>query len=192
MQRSQRTSLTLRARRSQRRNRIPGSSPAAVPPSVPFTTVSTGLQRTTTDNAKASSTCTVFSRRRSPTWPIWLGSRGSVGRGLHRPCRARPADRSLVAEDRSAAGVRDRTEPDLGPCWVRGAPGPHGHERSPTVTSSEEKQQVGRLTAQAARTTPASGSDCGTEGRWRRSLSLQPGPSTVDVAASPPTERPRP
>jgi hypothetical protein len=31
--------------------------------------------------------------------------------GLDRPCRARPADRSLVAEDRSAGGVRDRTGP---------------------------------------------------------------------------------
>ena len=40
-----------------------------------------------------------------------LGSRGSLGQGLHRPCRARPADRSLAAEDRSAGGVRDRTEP---------------------------------------------------------------------------------
>src|SRR4029453_19458011 len=37
------------------------------------------------------------------------------GHGLDRPCRARPADRSLVAEDRSAGGVRDRTGP--------GAPG---------------------------------------------------------------------
>jgi hypothetical protein len=33
------------------------------------------------------------------------------GRGLYRPCRARPADRSLVAEDRSAAGIRDQTGP---------------------------------------------------------------------------------
>jgi len=31
--------------------------------------------------------------------------------GFDRPCRARPADRSLVAEDRSARGVRDRTGP---------------------------------------------------------------------------------
>jgi hypothetical protein len=31
--------------------------------------------------------------------------------GLDRPCRARPADRSLVAEDRSAGGVRDQTGP---------------------------------------------------------------------------------
>jgi hypothetical protein len=33
-------------------------------------------------------------------------------RRQHRPCRARPADRSLVAEDRSAGGVRDRTGPE--------------------------------------------------------------------------------
>jgi hypothetical protein len=33
------------------------------------------------------------------------------GRWQDRPCRARPADRSLVAEDRSAEGVRDRTGP---------------------------------------------------------------------------------
>jgi hypothetical protein len=33
------------------------------------------------------------------------------GRGYNRPCRARPADRSLVAEDRSAGGVRDQTGP---------------------------------------------------------------------------------
>src|SRR4051794_23486368 len=41
-----------------------------------------------------------------------LANGTSVGRGLHRPCRARPADRSLVAEDRSAAGVRDQTRPE--------------------------------------------------------------------------------
>jgi hypothetical protein len=34
------------------------------------------------------------------------------GQDLYRPCRARPADRSLVAEDRSAGGVRDRTGPE--------------------------------------------------------------------------------
>jgi hypothetical protein len=32
--------------------------------------------------------------------------------GKDRPCRARPADRSLVAEDRSAEGVRDQTGPE--------------------------------------------------------------------------------
>jgi hypothetical protein len=52
----------------------------------------------------------------------WPGPRlGTIGRSqvagcptrrLHRPCRARPADRSLVAEDRSAAGVRDHTGPE--------------------------------------------------------------------------------
>src|SRR5215211_7421548 len=49
-----------------------GFIPGGRATSVPFTTGSTGPQRTTTDNAKASSTCTAFSRRRSPTWPIWL------------------------------------------------------------------------------------------------------------------------
>jgi hypothetical protein len=43
-------------------------------------------------------------------------------RRLHRPCRARPADRSLVAKDRSAAGVRDRTGPEpAGTVGTRGA-----------------------------------------------------------------------
>jgi hypothetical protein len=46
------------------------------------------------------------------------GSRSDVsgwharGQGFDRPCRARPADRSLVAEDRSAEGVRDQTGPE--------------------------------------------------------------------------------
>jgi hypothetical protein len=37
---------------------------------------------------------------------------GCATRRLHRPCRARPADRSLVAEARSAGGVRDQTGPE--------------------------------------------------------------------------------
>jgi hypothetical protein len=36
---------------------------------------------------------------------------GVGGAGLDRPCRARPADRSLVAEDQSAGGVHDQTGP---------------------------------------------------------------------------------
>jgi pimeloyl-ACP methyl ester carboxylesterase len=35
-----------------------------------------------------------------------------VVEALYRPCRARPADRSLVAEYRSAGGVRDQTGPE--------------------------------------------------------------------------------
>jgi hypothetical protein len=41
-----------------------------------------------------------------------LQSGGRPRPGLHRTRRARPADRSLVAEDRSAEGVRDRTGPE--------------------------------------------------------------------------------
>jgi hypothetical protein len=57
------------------------------------------------------------------------GSRGAAspytackGQGQYRPCRARPADRSLVAEDRSAAGVRDPTGPEELPRRIRGLP----------------------------------------------------------------------
>jgi hypothetical protein len=80
----------------------------------------------------------------------------------------RPIDRFLVAEDRSAGGVRDRTGPEpFGPRWVRGAPGPQGHEWSPTVTAGSEEPQIAQPPAQAARMTPASGSDCGPEGQER-------------------------
>jgi site-specific DNA recombinase len=41
---------------------------------------------------------------------------GMQGSRLYRPCRARPADRSLAAEDRSAEGVRDRTGPEPRAC----------------------------------------------------------------------------
>jgi hypothetical protein len=40
---------------------------------------------------------------------VWSARSDSLGR--HRPCRARPADRSRVAEDRSAEGVRGQTGP---------------------------------------------------------------------------------
>jgi hypothetical protein len=85
--------------------------------------------------------------------------------GRHWPCRARPADRFLGAEDRSAGGVRDQTGPSLGPYWVRGAPAPQGHERSPTVTSRHEEPQVDGSLTHAARTTPSGDSDCGPEGQ---------------------------
>jgi hypothetical protein len=70
------------------------------------------LERTPTDNATVAVTCAV---RRLVRWrarPIWLCKQVVNGRGLHRPCRARPADWSLVAENRSAGGDRDRTGPD--------------------------------------------------------------------------------
>ena len=49
-------------------------------------------------------------------WMLGLGGPWSQARPSpmrrYRPCRARPADRSLVAEDRSAEGLPDRTGPD--------------------------------------------------------------------------------
>jgi hypothetical protein len=81
-----------------------------------------------------------------------------------------PWSRRTGAPEASATR-RDRT---LGPCWVRGAPGPQGHERSPTVvvTNGEEKWQADEPPAQAARTTPASESDCDPEGSfaWRAGM----------------------
>src|SRR5215217_7472779 len=64
--------------------------------------------------------------------------------------------RSLVAEDQSAGGVRERTGPDprsaLGPSRT----GTTRARASPTVTSGEEKLHVGRLQLrQDARRRPA-------------------------------------
>ena|SRR5215216_191655 len=57
--------------------------------------------------------------RRLAPWTISIDQMGPKLHGMQgvmppvdRPCRARPADRSLVAEDRSAEGVRDRTGPN--------------------------------------------------------------------------------
>jgi hypothetical protein len=62
------------------------------------------------------------------------------------PC---PAGRSVPG--RGGPERRRRPRPDgtgPGPCWVRGALGPQGHERSPAVTSGEENPQLGRPPAQ--------------------------------------------
>jgi hypothetical protein len=64
-------------------------------------------------------------------------------RSLYRPCRARPADRSLVAEDRSAEGVRGRTGPEpAGTRWVHADPAGRGVQRARAVTSGSEEPQV--------------------------------------------------
>jgi hypothetical protein len=57
--------------------------------------------------------------------------------GCERPCRAQPADRSLVAEDRSAAGVRDRTEPD--PMLTELLTGPSANGRDRGVRGRHKK-----------------------------------------------------
>jgi hypothetical protein len=68
---------------------------------------------------------------------------GCSPRLLHRPCRARPADRSLVADDRSAAGVRDRVGPEpAGTRWVHAEPAGRGLQRAQAVTSGSEEPQV--------------------------------------------------
>jgi hypothetical protein len=47
--------------------------------SVPFTTVITGFQRTTTDNAMVRSTSAAPCLRRWQSWPIWLREQGVAG-----------------------------------------------------------------------------------------------------------------
>jgi hypothetical protein len=62
---------------------------------------------------------------------------------LHRPCHTRPADRSLVAEDRSARGVHDRTRPEpAGTRWVHAEPAGSGAQRARVVTTGAKEPQV--------------------------------------------------
>ena len=91
-------------------------------------------------------------------------------RRLDRPCRDRPADRSLVAEDRSAGGVRDRTGPDpavdlalvrAGSARHREATVPAGHERSRPVRRKCRSphlpgQDLGEWCSEAAGSNPTS------------------------------------
>ncbi len=73
--------------------------------SVPFTADMTCPGQTTTDSTRTASTCTVHSPAGSD--PA-RGCKQVVGQGSHGLAMpGRPADRSLVAEDRSAGGVRD-------------------------------------------------------------------------------------
>jgi hypothetical protein len=105
---SPRTGLTLRSRQSQRRDGVRGSSPLAVPQachSQRSSSVPRGQPRTTRKPPRPAPFLALAGESSARSG---FASRGSLGRGLHRPCRARPADRSLVAEDRSAEGVRDR------------------------------------------------------------------------------------
>src|SRR4029453_10773569 len=106
-----------------------------------------------------------------------MGRRGD--RRGYAACPARPLGLAPLAaitasqatSARAAGTANPRTSQpagqghNLGPCWVREGPGPQGHERSPTVTSGEAKLEVEAPSAQAAGTTPAAGSDCGSEGR---------------------------
>ena len=82
---------------------------------------------------------------------------GCSPRRLYRPCRARPADRSLAAEDRSAGGVRDRAGPEpAGTRWVHAEPAGRGVQRARAVTSGGEEPQV-KPPAQPRPATPSGG-----------------------------------
>ena len=125
----------------------------------PRTGVTHGQSRCLADNRTYSSSAVTGGDGATGPYMACKGSR--LESAL--PC---PAGRSVPG--RGGPERRRRPRPDgtdprsaLGP-WPTGTT---GHERSPTVTSGEAEPQVGRPLAQPARTTPASGSDCGPEGR---------------------------
>jgi hypothetical protein len=78
---------------------------------------------------------------------------------LYRPCRARPADRSLVAEDRSAEGVRDQTGPD--PRSVLG-PQPNGEPR--TTAGRSGHRTFGKTAGRSTYSLLTSGGAAGRSG----------------------------
>jgi hypothetical protein len=135
---------------------------------VPQAAATSGIQRSATVTSRrpfrwASPSDLGWGRR--PKLPGMQGSR----LGSFLPC---PAGRSVPG--RGGPQRQRRPRPDgtgPGPCWVRGALGPQGHERSPAVTSGEENPQLGRPPAQAARTMPAGEPDCGPDGREGSSAS---------------------
>jgi hypothetical protein len=63
--------------------------------------------------------------------------------GCDRPCRAQPADRSMVAEDRSAAGRRDRTGPVAWSVLVRSRPANNGRRCASAVTEHSNGRPLG-------------------------------------------------
>jgi hypothetical protein len=77
---------------------------------------------------------------------------GAHDQGLYRPYRTRPADRSLVGEDRSARGLRDQTGPKpTGTRWVHTEPADSGVQRIRAVTTGPKEPQVRPPSAAAIR-----------------------------------------
>jgi hypothetical protein len=71
-------------------------------------------------------------------------------------CMSARTHSALVTEDRSAAGVRDRTEPGPlwrsgGPRWVRMASGTAGRGWARAVTTGKSKPQLGAPSQPEAR-----------------------------------------
>ena len=72
--------------------------------SVPFTTVTTGHERTATDNTTAASTCALHQLPRERSWPIWLWEQevapGAIRSAVRPPCQADAS--GLAAEVRTS------------------------------------------------------------------------------------------
>ena len=150
-----------------RRPRSTRSSSPAVPPacqSQQSRPVPNGQPRTTSERPQSAPFAPIAGSNPARSG---FGEQGLHGRGLHRPCRARPADRSLVAEDRSAGGVRDRTGPDprsvLSP-WRTGTIG----ARAVTNGHQGSRRTAGRPGSSSSSSRDAANeSDCGPEGRFK-------------------------
>jgi hypothetical protein len=105
--------------------------------SVPFTAVLTGPQRTATDDTMAAITCPSSPHPQVSTLPdlaLQAGGQVEACIGLAVPIR------SLVRGPERRRRARP-TGPDLGPCWVRGAPGLQGQTRSPAVTAAKRNHR---------------------------------------------------
>jgi hypothetical protein len=68
-------------------------------------------------------------------------------RAGNRPCRARQADRSLVAEDQSAAGVRDQTEPEPTLAQCPDLPGDDTDGARPRPAAADDRIGLGEQIA---------------------------------------------
>jgi hypothetical protein len=96
--------------------------------SVPFAAVTTGPERTTTDNATSAPPAPFLANAGDDPARSGFASRESLGQGLDRPCRARQADpvpgRGRTGAPEASATGRDRSQP----CswWAWSVLGPHG------------------------------------------------------------------
>jgi len=92
---------------------------------------------------------------------------GMQGSRLDRPCRARPADRSLVAEVRSAGGVRDQTRPGSS----RSVLGPQLTGEPWTTVGTSGHQTIGEIAGRSTYSLLTSGG-----GEKRRGVRVSPPP----------------
>ena len=120
----------------------------------------TGHHRVGNDPAHQQARPSAAGRRAAPRIPTQKRTVAQALIGLAVPGRPIGPWSRRTGAPKASATRRDRT---LGPCWVRGAPGLEGHERSPTVTNgSDEPQATGLRLSKLGCCLPAD-SDCGPD-----------------------------